>query len=799
VHEVTRLLQADQVAYRYVREGCGLTRPTTLSVMPGELVLLTGPSGCGKSTLARCFTGLIPHLYHGSLSGKVWLGGLRTSETTLWRLAEWAGLVFQNPAEQMLAESVQEEVIFGLENLGCTPDEIRERATTALGRFQLEHLRARTPLTLSGGEQQKVALAAITARQPPVLVLDEPLSMLDSTAAFDLVRYLAELASAGTAVIVCEHRAEYLSGIPNLRILRLAGPEQTTAALPDQPVPLAPIDPFSLEVSGLRVALDGSLILKGLDLTARGGQVLAIVGRNGVGKTTLLRALVGLQEHEGTVTVNGRPADLGMVFQNADFQLFNPTVRDEILFALKRPSAELYAWLLGALGLTAYESAPPLLLSEGEKKRVALATVLMRQPRHGVLLDEPVIGQDAGHKAILLRLARQLAAAGQLVIITTHDLALAAEADRLIVLGRDGFVADGPPVKVLDDQACWMRVGLRIPPWICPKHAVDVAGSRPSEARGTPVVRDTSSAVIGPEVGVASPKEWAVPTGREQGQGHVPSPATAARSSATDGDEAAIRLSLFGKARALTLRSDSPLRHADPRTKLALSLCASLAVMAPLERLAAFMLAYVILLFWGRLLPMALRQVWRLKWVLGLLFALDWLLVGLDLAVIITLRLILLAGVFTLLVATTTPSEMRLALEWFRVPNSYAFSIGLAFQSLGLLDDEWRSIRDAQRSRGAWMGLATPSPQGWKDLGFRRCFSGAGWRKLREQVHDLVALTVPAVVLTVKRSWAITEAAYARGFDSPRRQPYRRLRLKGLDWILVALAVVVAVFLLWRG
>ena len=241
-----------------------------------------------------------------------------------------------------------------------------------------------------------------------------------------------------------------------------------------------------------------------------------------------------------------------------------------------------------------------------------------------------------------------------------------------------------------------------------------------------------------------------------------------------------IRLGTAGRTRNLVLVEHSPLRGADPRTKLALSLCASLAVMLSLERLAACMGFYVVLLLWARLLPEAARQVWRLKWVLLVLFVLDWLFVSLDLAAIISLRLILLAGAFTLFFATTTPAELRLALEWLRVPYRYAFCVSLAFQSVGLLDDEWRAIREAQRVRGAW---APPT----------------GWRDLVARVRDLVALAVPAVVLTTKRAWAMTEAAYARGFDSPHRRPYRQLRLGWLDWLLLAgTAAVVAILLLWR-
>ncbi len=241
-----------------------------------------------------------------------------------------------------------------------------------------------------------------------------------------------------------------------------------------------------------------------------------------------------------------------------------------------------------------------------------------------------------------------------------------------------------------------------------------------------------------------------------------------------------IRLGTAGKTRTLALVENSPLRGVDPRTKLALSLCASLAAMLSLEKLAVFMILCGLLLLWARLLPEAARQVWRLKWVLLVLFVVDWVFVSVDLAVIITLRLILLAGAFSLFFATTTPSELRLALERLRVPYRYAFSMSLAFQSVGLLDDEWRTIREAQRARGAWS-----QPTGWRDLATR--------------VRDLVALAVPAVVLTTKRAWAMTEAAYARGFDSPHRRPYRHLALGRLDWLLLASTLAVgAILVLWR-
>lgn len=222
------------------------------------------------------------------------------------------------------------------------------------------------------------------------------------------------------------------------------------------------------------------------------------------------------------------------------------------------------------------------------------------------------------------------------------------------------------------------------------------------------------------------------------------------------------------------LQERSPLRRVDPRVKVALGLALSLAIMLPLAKLPVALAFYGALLAWGRLLPLAGRLLWRLKWVLAILFVADWLLVSLELAVLVSLRIVLLSGSFALLFATTTPEEFRLALQWARMPHRYAFSLAVTVQSLALIEGEWRALIEAQQARGAW----TP-PTGWRHLG--------------QTVRDLVALAVPAVVMTAHRAWSITEAAYARGFDAPSRHPYRQLRMRPADWALLAGALAVAV------
>jgi energy-coupling factor transporter ATP-binding protein EcfA2 len=289
---------------------------------------------------------------------------------------------------------------------------------------------------------------------------------------------MTALAEAGTTVVVCEHRREYLEVVPKLRTVCLEGLAVKQAAIPKLEPYLHEPQAQKLVVEGLSVSLGGRAILQDLSFSAEMGHVVAVVGRNGVGKTTLLRSLVGLQKHEGSIAMNGGRPDLGMVFQNADLQLFNATVRDEILYRVPEPDMALYGWLLEALGLTRYEEVPPLLLSEGEKKRVALATVLMRRPRHGLLLDEPSLGQDSAHKRQLIHVARALAEAGQLVVLTTHDLTLAAQADRLALLGPDGFVAHGPPAEILLNDASWASLGLSVPDWVRPAEAMDVKAQK---------------------------------------------------------------------------------------------------------------------------------------------------------------------------------------------------------------------------------------------------------------------------------------------------------------------------------
>lgn len=226
-----------------------------------------------------------------------------------------------------------------------------------------------------------------------------------------------------------------------------------------------------------------------------------------------------------------------------------------------------------------------------------------------------------------------------------------------------------------------------------------------------------------------------------------------------------------------TLIEASPLRRVDARVKLALGLATSAAVMLPLVPLALAVAAYAGLLTAGRLLPAAAAPLRRLAPLLVLLFALDWLFVDLSFALLITLRLVLLVTAFTLLVATTTPDELRLALERLGLPTRLAFALGSAYRSLAQLEREWRTIEEAQRARGI-APLAGGARLPW-----------------RRRLTGLLALVVPAVVLATQRAWALTEAATMRGLESPHQPRPAPAPLAGRDRRLLAGAALLLALL----
>jgi energy-coupling factor transport system ATP-binding protein len=444
------IARLDRVSCWYPNQGEPSLRAVDLEIGPG-LTLVAGDSGGGKSTLLRLFNGLVPQFHGGRVSGRSEVAGLDTFRTPIPRLAQRAGLVFQDVETQSVYGSVEREIAFGLENLGVGRAEMHDRVDEAMAALGIEGLRGRRLQTLSGGERQRVQLAAVLVLRPQLVALDEPTSQLDPEGAAAVVAACLGLAAEGRAIVVAEHRLEIVAPAAD-RTLIVEGGRVTTGA-GAMPSPRAarprarvargrPGEP-AWELRGVAADPAGHAgparepVLRDLSLAGGRGEVVAVLGPNGSGKTTLLRTLAGLLPPlAGTVRrPDGRTAYLP---QNPGALLHLPTVRAEVALTLRRTgSEEPPETMLAAFGLARLADRYPRDLSSGERQRAALAATLAGSPTL-VLLDEPTRGMDLAARRSLGAAVEYLTAGGAAVVLATHDTELAAElADRVVDL-RDG-------------------------------------------------------------------------------------------------------------------------------------------------------------------------------------------------------------------------------------------------------------------------------------------------------------------------------------------------------------------------
>jgi len=445
-----------------------------LDIRPGEFVVITGPSGCGKSTLALALGGYLFRQYAGDATGEVAVDGLDARESEIFDIAELVGLVQQNPEAQLCTLSVADEVAFGLENRRLPRQMIEERSEWALDIVGALHLVDRPLATLSGGEKQKVAIAAMMAAKPQVLIFDEPTSNLDPTATgeiFEVIQRIQE--KAGITVIVIEHKLGYLRPF-HPRVIRMehgrvvSDGRHLTPYLPSRSnraaCHSANADSNNNRVARtehLTVEYDKVPVLDDVSLDFHTGEFVTVMGNNGSGKTTLLRCLMGLlRPQAGDVEIFGQDIDkfpvsslardVGFIFQNPDHQLFAESVWEEAIFAprnfglLNEETRRRVLDLLERCRLDGYREAHPHRLSYGEKRRLNLASVLSYEPGL-ILLDEILIGQDMENAMLIMDLLKDLTTQGSTVVNVTHNPETAwLYSDRLLFLERGRIVVDAP-------------------------------------------------------------------------------------------------------------------------------------------------------------------------------------------------------------------------------------------------------------------------------------------------------------------------------------------------------------------
>jgi len=417
------------------------------------ITVVAGPSGGGKSTLLRVLNGLVPHFHGGRIAGHAQVAGMDIVQTPTRNLARTVGFVFQDPELQAVYDIVEREVAFGLENIGFPAAAMRDRVDEALAQAGVEHLAGRQVRTLSGGERQRVAIASVLAMRPRVVVLDEPTSQLDPEGASLVISAALRMSEAGRAVLISEHRLERLMQLAADWVVVDGGQAERrdlaawrSPSTPIRAVRTAAPGADAWSLSGVTAGPAGRAVLHDVDLAGRRGEVVALSGPNGGGKTTLLRVIAGtLAPLAGTI--ERRPGRIAYLPQNPTALLHRPTVRSEVELTLDRTDdLEGPEVILSTLGLAGLSERYPRDLSSGERQRAALAAVLPGRPDL-VLLDEPTRGMDSFARAALIQVVAQLRDAGSAIVLATHDSELRdALADR-VALVRGGNVTEQRAVR----------------------------------------------------------------------------------------------------------------------------------------------------------------------------------------------------------------------------------------------------------------------------------------------------------------------------------------------------------------
>ena len=473
------IVELENINFQYKGSKDGSLVNVNLNIEEGQTVLLCGASGSGKTSIIRLINGLIPHYYSGELEGNVTVAGHDIKKTELHELAGTVGTVFQNPRSQFFSVDTDGEIVFGPENIGLEPKEIKSRMNDVVAEMNLDEILGRSIFDLSGGQKQRIACASVAALLPKIILLDEPSSNLDFDSIELLRGIITEWKRQGKTIVISEHRLWYLKDVAdrviyveNGRLAKEWSGEDFTSLKEDE-VKKYKLRPIVLEeelirqirgdaapsVCEIQSAIelkdfyfsykrrpyllvkkkfkesDGDLLNLNIpELKLPKGKVIGLVGPNGTGKSTFLRCLCGLEgDCKGKIVSDGvtykgrqRLKLCYMVMQDVNHQLFTDSVKSEVMLSMKEEDDKRCDELLNRLGLIEYKDIHPMALSGGQKQRVAIASALASDAKI-LLFDEPTSGLDYSHMEKVAELLQQLANAGSTVIVSTHDPELISE------------------------------------------------------------------------------------------------------------------------------------------------------------------------------------------------------------------------------------------------------------------------------------------------------------------------------------------------------------------------------------
>ena len=424
-----------------------------LNVKKGECILLCGRSGCGKSTLLKLMNGIIPEFYDGDISGSVMVNGMNTFTTQIYKLSKNVGSVFQNPKTQFYTTNTTDEIAFGLENYGIEREVINKRIEEVEKELHLENLMNKNIFNLSGGEKQKIAIASIYALNPEIFILDEPSSSLDIESMKELSLTIKKLKSLGKTIIIAEHRLWYLKDIVDRaiyledgKIIREYSMDEIENLSEDERIrtglrhsdykAIERFDDFETSNKGTLLVLkdlifkrNTKIILSIEDLNFCYGNIIGIVGENGIGKSTLAKIICGLyKENKGNIlkddenlNIKSRLNESLLIMQEVNCQLFTDTVKDEIVLTsnIKDDNA-LDTWLKD-MELKNISDRNPHTLSGGQKQRVIILSALLSDKKI-LFFDEPTSGLDYRNMKIVAKNIKKVKEKDKLILIISHDV-----------------------------------------------------------------------------------------------------------------------------------------------------------------------------------------------------------------------------------------------------------------------------------------------------------------------------------------------------------------------------------------
>lgn len=439
-------------AYEGTKDGC--VKNINLSISSGKCVVLTGRSGCGKTTITRLLNGLIPEFFPGELKGKILIDEEDLSQKKLYEIAQNTGSVFQNPKTQFFNTDTDGEIAFGMENCGIERNKIVTRVKRTAEELKITYLLNRSIFSLSGGEKQKIAFASVYATNPDIYILDEPSSNLDTDAISDLREYIQMIKNQGKTIVIAEHRLYYLTNLADefyyleqgelkykwtaSEFLKLSDSERGLLGLrsfayeePNLKTGVLENRKIIFEVRNLSIGYGKIVVHSNINMKATKGDIIAVTGHNGVGKSTFLRTICGLQKAlAGDVIWNGtvqKEKELikrtYMVMQDVNYQLFADSVEHETYFGIKNPDLGKVDKTLKELGLYQLKNEHPNTLSGGQKQRVAVA-VSMICDKEVLVFDEPTSGLDLESMRVVSDLIKDLGKAGKIILVVTHDFEL---------------------------------------------------------------------------------------------------------------------------------------------------------------------------------------------------------------------------------------------------------------------------------------------------------------------------------------------------------------------------------------